>query len=63
MAVDQSTLAGIRARNAFTDLPGIWRGACNARPDREAMGPSNKNHVFLIRDKMEETSTVKEKVS
>ena len=54
---------GDGASNAFADLPGIWSGACNARPDIEGMGPSNKNHASLLRGKMKETSTVKQKVS
>ena len=36
---------------------------CNAWPDREAMGPSSKNNASLLRDKMEGTLTVTEKVS
>ena len=52
-----------RASYAFANLLGIWSGACNAWPDREAMGPSNENHASLLRDKMEEMSTVEEKVS
>ena len=32
--------------------------ACNTRPDGEGMGPSNNNHASLLRNKVQETSTV-----